>query len=175
MLLQDITVIKRRSLDWEDIIRQECSDFLYETNRPLFKELNATDVFKRVKNRHQQKLPDAYAQVLSEAISRPGEHFNLERSVITTSQLSSHYVFPINGYKYVYFPYSNNLKEHFDFVTNATSVELATELASMTHRRMDLHEALNSNIQCAVYNISHYYAVSTALIEYDELYERLIA
>lgn len=169
------------------LIKLECSHFLRESaGHPLFKSLPDTynDVHK-VKVR-MQKRKDQISEAFNQAFK---SHFhNIRQRAIyayaseqpLSESTEQFYVFPINGYKFLYSKQVSNssadykqvidtLFENIDDINNATS--LVTDLLHLTYTDQNLVEGLIADSEIIMYGIPYYYAVRTSAIsDYTKIF-----
>jgi hypothetical protein len=161
-------------------ISQECSEFLEQSRGlPLIKPLPRNgDGFRRVKVRKRKTdnpvystLNTAfsdYAQLAQRAIfveTKP----NLEPSDM---MLESFYIFPINGFKFLYCPQvkssTKQYQESFDRMLNVLSEDAAKNLLSDVLKRTyisdRLHEGINGECELIIYDIPYFYAVRKSIV-----------
>lgn len=164
-------------------IKRECSQFLNEAaGFPLLKSLPESYFnFHKVKVRLQKKR-DSVTEVFERAFGQ--EFVNLrQRAVFAYSSVvdvpSAHdlfYVFPINGYKFLYGKevansgrdyqtIIDNLVEQLDSPVEATNI--VSELLRYTYCSDNLVEAINSGSEIILYGIPYYYAIrATTVADY---------
>lgn len=171
MHLRDI--INEQPTDFS-IIQADCAQYLCESQQHMtYRMLPRTysDV-QRVKVR-QQKRTDFVTQVFNEAFS--DVHNLRQRSVIAQSYqptpTETHepfYVFPLNGYKYVYSKEvkdsSSEYKHMIDvMIEQLNNDDVATEIISdvvkYTYTNAMLSEGMRAGAEIIFYNIPSYYAV----------------
>lgn len=165
--------LKNNSFDL-DIIKH-CSTFLRESEgKPLFKVLDYDEPAKKVKIRFK-KRNDEYALARETAF----RYRNFDERVLetlTTKPLigKAFYVFPINGYKFIYNTSSDaNLVESCKIVGERLGVDGVSEVLQYTYKNENLIGGLTNAKKVLFYNIPFYYIVE-ASISYKKLYERLI-
>jgi hypothetical protein len=167
-------------------IKTHCSQFLTESARlPLVKTLPTTYYnFHKVKIR-LQKRKDEVSDVFERAF---GEQFsNLRQRAVfaypnlppVTEGTDLFYVFPVNGYKFLYSKEvtnsSNDYKRVIDtlfeqFEDPSTASDIVTDLLKYTYSSTLLHEGIVSDSEIILYGIPFYYAVRTsACQDYNSL------
>lgn len=171
------------------LIRQECSSFLIETDKhPVFKLLPTSyGDLQKVKVR-QHKKHSGIAEVFNKAFK---EYSNLtQRAVFTygsmpelTNENEPFYVFPINGYKYLYSKEVTNSKYDYQTVlstlseqiqNNEEAVEIMIDLLKYTYLKSHLREGIKNNSEIIFYNIPYYYAIRVkSVINYENLIHKL--
>jgi len=170
-----------------------CSDFLTESNRqPLLKNLQSTyGNFSKVKVRFRRgntSTPQKFTRTIEQALDvrklwaravfAYGEKTFIKES---NENIEQYYIFPINGFKYIYSKevinsgtiYQNALNtliEQFDRMGGEQkAIDIVKDLVKYTYVNEDLGEGISAGAEVLIYNISHYYAVNTKLIEYKKL------
>lgn len=168
------------------IIKAECSQFLRESEgHPLYKTLPSTHVnFNKIKVR-LQKRRDHVSDVFERAFG--SEFANIrQRSIfayptgpVLAENTDQYYVFPANGYRFLYSKEVTNsssdyrhvvdtLFEQFDDTTQASIV--IADLLKFTYSSSNLLEGLSANSEVILYGIPYYYAIKTsACADYSAL------
>ena len=150
------------------MIRTKCSSFISESNSlPIFKRLDFTyGTSSKVKVRHSQTF--ATNKVLDEAFAS-----SIENTIvpITTQALDYvtasdewYYVFPTNGYKFLFSKYIPDYRYHIATM-EARSVDRSLIVDSVresyTHNEQ-LSEGIGSSIEILLYGLQSFYVVSCA-------------
>lgn len=161
-----------------DVIREECSIFLNESkNIPLIKSLNIGDKnVRKVKVRIKKKnvnndivesfnnaFSTTYNNIYGRAIFCNGKHKQLKKNDMDEEV----YVFPINGFKFLYNP---NVEYHMEYEKTLKTLEenmseldpdrLLTEMIEYSYASgANLDTALLSDKEIIIYNIPYFYAV----------------
>lgn len=159
-------------------IKAECSQFLQETaGAPLLKALPlGYDNFHKVKVR-LQKRRDSVTDVFERAFG--AEFSNLRQRAVfaypsppqLSEQTDAFYVFPVNGYKYLYSKEVTNsssdycrvvdtLFEQFDDESQAS--EIVADLLKYTYAATNLREGIEADAEIILYGIPYYYAVKVS-------------
>lgn len=182
MLIEDV-LGKSRCLSSREaqIITQQCSQYLQESaNLPLLKALPVSYAnFQKVKVR-LQKHKDPINEVFDKAFGK--EFYNLRQRAIFANGTSCElregfeefYVFPTNGYKFLYSKVVSNsstdyrhvidtLVESFDDQSQAT--EIITDLLKMSYSTQHLSEGIESGSEVIFYGIPFYYAIRTSAVD----------
>ena len=168
---------------------QHCSQFLEESDGlPLFKMLPSTysDLHKvKVRQKKQQDLDIVFNEAFRQY---PGLR---QRAVFAQPFGSFHalgenqdpfFVFPVNGYKYMWSTEIDNSYEEYQTVFEAivkgvgaeSGADVITDMLKFTYTDEDLVEGINSNSEIIFYNIPHYYAVRTTQVEAGDHYLDLL-
>ena len=163
-------------------IEKECSEFLSASKGfPLLKNLPVDNHgFRKVKVRKKKKKQNELLNAFNETFN---SHADLmERSVFSHSILSfdpansdglePFYIFPIDGYKFMYAYNVSNTTEAYR-ETLSTLVENYGEKGIKTFKEVlryqysfdNLVEALTSNSEIIIYDIPYYYALRCSLVE----------
>ena len=171
------------------ILKTNCSQFIEESiGNPLFKSLPTSyGNFHRVKARLQKRKNE-----LTEVYNKAFNHTNIRQRAVFAyaspppiiEDTDSFYVFPINGYKFLYCKEvidSNSdykrvvdtLFEQFNDTSKAT--EIITDLLKYTYLTENLHEGIVAKAEIILYNIPKYYAVRVnPNQEYSEILAQII-
>ena len=170
-----------------DVIRREirdnCSQFLNETNAtPVYRLLPTTyGPFKRVKVRFQKKK-DAISNVFENAFGTDGTLVGVrERAVIVSAEqpaafdntIEPYYIFPVDGYQYMFSTRVKNSTDDFEYVVNTLIHQfdinegtiLASDLIKYSYKNTNLSEGLYSKSEIIFHNIPCFYAVQASLIQ----------
>lgn len=167
---------------------QQCSQFLEESEAyPLFKMLPATyNDLQKVKVR-QKKEQDLDA-VFNEAFKH---HPGLRQRAIFAQPAKSFralgesqdpfFVFPIDGYKYMWSSEIENSHDEYQTVFEAIvsgigdkSGEVISDMLKFTYTDDRLVEGITDGSEIIFYNIPYYYAVRTSMNEAGEHYSSLL-
>jgi len=171
-----------------DNIRTECSDYLSEMSvYPALKAFNDHGRYiRKVKVRHK-KNPTGFIRVIGDALQKEHQDIHV-RCVIANGPHGSvpgkktHYIFPRNGFKFLFNPRVNNHEEYRDSYVKLLKLDLKYTLEMMedsieyayTGDDTSLSNALKSRKEIIFYNMPYYYSVSTEKYPcYNELIELL--
>jgi len=168
--------------DLTKLIKQ-CSQFIEESdNQCLLKSLphQYNDVHKvKVRKRKTQTFDDTFNEAFN-------HHYELrQRSIFANGQQSfvlegnktdTFYVFPIDGYKFMYCNEVQNSTIEYQQVFSSIvdgfgpnkGNEVITEMLKFTYIHDKLNEGISIGSEIIFYNIPYYYAVR-ADMEYDSL------
>lgn len=179
----------RESREQEElrILKTRCSQFLEDSNSlPLLKNLPETyGDFHKVKVR-KRKGEDDFTETFNEAFEE--EHTDLWQRAVFANGLTSFepedgdfetfFIFPINGYKYMYCAEVENssqeYKQVFDNIFEEFGSEkgqdVITDLLRFTYVQEELDKGIETGAEIVIYNIPFYYAIRTSSIgDYDAL------
>lgn len=81
----------------------------------------------------------------------------------STSDMESFYIFPINGFKFLYNPVVSDSTE--DYTNMGLSGDLITDLLQMSYQTGTLSEAMKSKCEIIFYGIPYYYALRRSIVE----------
>jgi hypothetical protein len=163
-------------------IQTECSEFLSESiGHPLIKNLPKNkEAFRKVKVRKKKQteiittvfnetFEDDHSEILQRSIFAHGS------SAFTPSddeQLEPFYIFPIDGYRYMYaanvLSTTENYRATLDLLLETlgdTAIETFQEVLKYHYRHDKLYEALTGNSEIIIYDIPYYYAIRRSIIE----------
>lgn len=161
---------------------QQCSQFLEEAGvNPLFKNLprQYSDFHKvKVRKKKSKGVDDIFNEAFDyhalrqRAVIANGIHSFLSEGI----GLDPFYVFPIDGYKFIYSEQvqdsSAEYEDVFDSIVEgfgqAKGNEVITEMLQFTYTNENLSDGIERGSEIILYNIPYYYAVR-ADIDYDEL------
>lgn len=160
-------------------IAQECGLFLIESQgKPIVKSLpKHADGYRKVKVR-KKKAKDEFTTKFNESFFTEFNDIR-NRAVFVnghqpqTEETELFYVFPIDGYRFMYSPAVFNstelYKDTFDKLINTAGknngMEIFTEMLQLTYTYDNLPAAIDSGCEIIIYDISHYYAVRKSLID----------
>jgi len=167
-------------------IKNECSQFLNESaGLPVFRALpRAYDDFQRVKVRHQKRY-DSVSEAFNTAFQNE-THNIVPRGIFTQSVMMKRsaetepfYVFPIDGYKFIYSKGVQNSNINFRQVFETLNrnvddaFDITTDLIKYTYTKKNLVEGITSDSEIIFYGIPHFYAVRVSAIDsYNKLINR---
>jgi len=159
-------------------IKKECSDFLSITS--VYPALKAFDdhgkYFRKVKVRHKKK-PVGFIRIIGDALQK--EHRNIHmRSVVVNGPhsekdgMKTHYIFPKNGFKFLFNPRINDHEEYrysytkllgLDLVDKGKALEMMEDSIeyAYTSDNTSLNDALKSKKEIIFYGMQYYYTVSS--------------
>lgn len=168
-----------------DTIKRECSLFLHEAKgQPLMKQLPSTSFnFQKVKVRLQKRrdqVSDVFEQAFGEQFPKLRQRavYAYPRVLAETPGHDLFYVFPINGYKYLYNKEVQNSSTDYQPVLETLlqqldtqeASEIASELLKYSYVNHTLSEAFASGAEVIFYSIPYYYAVrASACGSYESL------
>lgn len=172
-----------RQDDQYDILRTECSQFISETDAlPVYRSLSSSYAdLQRVKVRHHKK-PSQLTTAFNKAFVNE-THNIIPRGVFTQSVLTESnlahepfYVFPINGYNFLYSKGVQNSNVDLNHAMSVLAenaidaVEVASDLIRYTYTNKNLVEGINAGSEIIFYNIPYFYAVRvSAVSDYHSL------
>ena len=185
MLFNDLIPLPPNPALIKQIVKLECCDFIHESyGLPLYKSLQSTygDI-KLVKVRFQKQrdvTSDIFEHVFGE--SKPGGF--KERSVIAypihpppRDGYEVFYVFPTNGYKFIYSPMIKDSMSDLGGVVNTLMTQLdevetaslAGDLLKYSYQSSNLVEGMLNNSEIIIHNISNFFVVRATHISYQSL------
>lgn len=184
MLINDVLY----STDYSQFapIGENCHQFFEESGGfPMVKLLpKSYNDFRKVKIRKRNRN-GSFVDSFNEAFEHEMHHLR-ERSLFANGDIHLNadktsepfYVFPIDGYDFIYSKdvtnssenYSSVFNEIFDQLGEATGERVFTELLKFNYTSTNLHEGLEVGSEIIVYGIPYYYAIrKTAINDYDNL------
>lgn len=168
-------------------IAYECSEFLLESHgQPLLKNLPKNrDGFSKVKVRHQ-KTTNTFTESFNGAFSKERPNL-LQRSVLAQGAdafvpssdptLEPFYVFPVDGYRYMYNPVASTKDYSETFNTLRTNLgesasDILKELLKYDYVFDNLSEGIANGSEIIVYGIPYYFALRKSLVDdYEEFFK----
>ncbi len=167
-------------------INEECSQFIHESaGFPVYRALpQSYNSFHKVKVRTHRRSDD-----VSEAFNSAFKnefHNIVPRSIFTQPSITESYsntepfyVFPINGYKFIYSKGVQNSNENFRSVLNTLkenvngAFEMTADLIKYSYVKNNLVEGITSDSEIIFYGIPYFYAVRVADVpSYTKLINR---
>jgi len=164
------------------VLQKHCSDFFAESNGlPLFKNLSEScPDFHRVKVRHAKKN-NAFSTSLNIAFESERKQFS-QRAIFASGQLTlnenSFYIFPINGYHFLYntavTETDTNHLQAFDSICERfgekAGSELIADVLKFSYTPQNLKEGLERGSEIILYGIPYFYAIRTSSVnDYDDV------
>jgi hypothetical protein len=169
-------------------IRQECAQFLRESNNlPLLKNLSRdNEGFKKVKAR-RRNAHEIFVEAFNASFST---HKNLfQRAVVANgeasftpsadSKLEPFYIFPIDGYRFLYNPVVNNsIKQYNEDIEKmlhtvsdkSVAIDMFSAVIKNSYISKDLPNGIRIGAEIIIYDIPYFYAIRKSLIDdYSEL------
>lgn len=149
-------------------IRNNCSEFLRESKGyPVYKQLYGQyGVCSKVKVRHRSD------PILEQFFSHTIDSKTVVETLSYPKESGLNYwIFPINGYRYVYNTNTVDYKTTINTIIEMTAdVDVVHDLISDLYVQANLVEGLQTNTEILWYKISHFYAVDCSMFEdYNEL------
>lgn len=176
MLVADVLRPSRREWAPLDVIRSSCSHFIESTEgRPLYRNLSASygDVH-RVKVR-AKKHTSYVGEVFNKAFRDSYQNISQRAIYAQPHMIHEHqdsvepfYIFPINGFKFIYSTEVNESSEKFqqvlDVISNSVNNEnvasdLVSELLQFSYTSKSLTEGIKAGSEIIIYGIPYFYAV----------------
>lgn len=189
MKLDDL-LLSHKEYSLIDIITEQCSQFIYQSEgRSLLKNLpeNYND-FHRVKVRKRKgdsvssqfnKAFDYY-QLRQRAVFANGER-SLEES---EKGFEPFYIFPINGYKYLYsrkvqnsnLDYRKSFNSILETMGDKRGASVINDMLQFSYiDNEELSEGIDSGAEVIIYNIPYFYALRVStLTNYEDFYTTLV-
>ena len=162
-------------------ITNECSQFLNQSHGlPLLKNLSVGNVgIRKVKLRKKKKGNDI-THAFNETFSDHSElmqramfaHGMNSFSPSYENGLEPFYVFPIDGYKFMYAENVDNTTESYKDTLNKlvetygdNGIKTFKEILKYQYNNDNLYDGMSSNAEIILYGIPYYYAIRCSLIE----------
>lgn len=161
---------------------KECSQFLaLSDGNPLIKNLPIhSDGFRKVKVRKKKNLKEDFIELFNEVFEDHDDLYQraifASNQVIVTNpseQLEPFFIFPIDGFKFVYAENvsntSNAYKEVFDKLMqnldNDQGIEIFLDVLRFNYKKDDLAYGIKSGAEIIIYGIPYYYAIRKSIID----------
>lgn len=134
------------------------------------------DGFRKVKVR-KKKVKDLFEEQFNKSFfTEFNEIRNRAVFVNGTQPVSSDtelfYVFPINGYRFMYSPTVHDstelYKDTFDKLIRSvgdTGMDIFKEMLQLSYTYEDLQYGINQGCEVIIYDIPYYYAIRTSLVD----------
>jgi hypothetical protein len=162
-------------------LQAECSDFLRESNGALLlKSLPKTyDGFRKVKVR-KKNLNEVFVEAFNKSFTNHNNLFqraifaNGETSFVARGEVTEpFYIFPINGYQYIYNPIVTNAfqqyKSDVDYllkkISRAAAIDMFAKVIKRSYVDTDLPTGINSGAEVIIYDVPYYYAIRKSLLD----------
>lgn len=186
MLLKTILTSNNKSNPYIDI-RNECSEFVsLSEGLPVFKNLSKTyDDVQRVKVRHRKttdKISKTFNEAFEETLPKLSQRAIFANGVSSFAPSSNHdtfYIFPTNGFKFLYSIEVENssldYKAVFDSVLETfngdieKTTAMVAEVIRYTYTNEHLNEGIENGSEIIFLDVPYYYAVRCSTIDYEEL------
>lgn len=159
-------------------INQECSTFLLESGgKPLVKSLpKHADGFRKVKVR-KKKIKEPFEKQFNESFFSEFSEIR-HRAVFvngkqrTEDDMEPFYVFPINGYRFMYSEAVSDstelYKTTFDKLIESageTGIDIFKDILQMSYTYDNLEHAITTGCEIILYDIPYYYAIRMSLVD----------
>lgn len=185
MLVRDILEHDSFNSTVRQALQADCSTFLRESQGlPLFRQLPTSYAdFHRVKVRLQKRKDDV-SDVFERAFGQ--EYTNIRQRAVfahtspspVMEQVEPFYVFPINGYRFLYSKEVTNSDSDYRNVIDKLVAELGnlheatdivTDLLKYTYSTSNLFEGMAAGAEMIFYGIPYYYAVRAKVCDYKDI------
>jgi len=171
------------------LLKEHCSQFLQEARTcPLYKPLPIDyNDFQKVKVRQRKQdgvLQTALTQAFEHEYSKLASRavFAYAHPIEGEVLQETFYIFPINGYKYIYSKQVKNsaidYKKAIETLVNefdgSKAIDFITDSIKYTYTRENLMEAIQSQSEIIVYDVPYFFAVrQRTMPEYGKLLEMI--
>lgn len=160
------------------LLKRNCAQFFAESNaNPLLKNLPmSVDPFHKVKVRKRKGETSDFTETFNEAFET--QHPGLRQRAIfangaasfqpTYEQTEPFYIFPIDGYKFMYsrevsnsgHEYKQVFETLFEQFGEEKGNEVLTDLLRFTYTSKNLYEGIESGSEIIIYGIPYFYTYS---------------
>ena len=170
-------------------IKTECSEFINDSRGiPMYKMLPShREPFIKVKARHKKPKDLPLADAFNNAFSNIYPNIFYRSIFCNTKEdningLEKYYVFPINGYKFLYCNSVKNTTEAYksamlgvlDIMVENEAISLLSTVLADDYINHDLHKALEKEYEVIVYNIPYFYAIKCSFFKEKDDYNLII-
>jgi hypothetical protein len=159
-----------------DILKEECSEFFeLSNNLPLFRVLNKKALgLERVKIRHKKIQQNPTIKALDVVFGHTDICARTLFAYGKPPENGKHlyYVFPKNGFKYIYPVKAPNLSKVVEISNDIINDENLSEIfVKYSYSDKNLLNGIIAGSEIMIYNISDFYAISVDVVDYSELME----
>lgn len=186
MRLNDL-IISDNTADGLHCIKEQCEHFFEQAgSSPLFKNLPASyaDVQKvKIRKRKQHAKMDSTFNLAFER-----EHYDIRQRAMfangvkslieSTEDTEPFFVFPIDGYQYIYCPDVQNSSDEYKQVFGMMyetfgekkGNDVAVDMLRFTYKQNKLMEGIDIGAEIIIYDIPYYYAARQSMFNsYDDI------
>lgn len=170
-------------------IKTECSEFIRDSKGlPLYKMLPSNrEPFIKVKARHRKSKNQPLATAFNNAFADvyPNIYYRsifCNTNETNTNDLERYYIFPINGYKFLYCNSVKNTSEAYkaamlgvlDIMVENEAISLLSTVLADDYVDDNLHVALEKECEVIIYNIPYFYAIKCSFFIEKNDYNSII-
>jgi len=172
MKITEILVTENAPPHYINIIKQQCFQFLEESyGFPLYKSLPSTyQDFQKVKVRYKKQnsiIGETFNSAFDSQISQRAVFANGGKTFHRNEGENSFYIFPINGYRYLYSSEVENSNLDYQAVFDSLcekfdtqkTMDIVTEMMRYTYTDNNLSEGISNGCEIILFDIPYYYAV----------------
>lgn len=167
-----------------ELIKSKCNQFIKESGgHPIVKNLpNTYENFQKVKVRkrkHSNVFSNTFNGAFSDELKNLRERAVFVNGFITIEEnLDPFYIFPVNGYSYLYSKevenstknYKHVFESIFEQLGEESAKDVFTDLLRFTYLSEDLAIGIESRAEIILYGIPYYYAIRESYVDnYNEL------
>jgi hypothetical protein len=186
MKIEDVIDDSRQQEEYK-ILNERCLQFIIESQGyPLLKNLPITyGDFQKIKVRHRnEELNELYTEAFDVRDLRRRAIFanGLTSFEPVYEELEPFYIFPINGFKFLYSKEVENSSQEYKQVFDVMyenfgsekGNEIIIDLLKFTYSSDKLHEGISNGSEIIIFNIPFYYAIrANTIISYLALVEKI--
>lgn len=171
-------------------IKSVCSQFLTDSvGSPLYRSLPTSySNFHKVKVRAKKSASSLVGQVFNKAFE--SDYTNITQRAVflhpsprfMTESTEPFYVFPINGFKFLYSKevrdsscdHDHVINTIFEEFTDGSATDIASDLLKLSYTGTNLIEGISADAEIVVYGIPYFYAIRTSIYpDYQRLLSRI--
>ena len=159
-------------------ITTTCSDFISESNPPLYRVLpKRGEGFRKIKIRRKARHTHQFEQYFDDAFGSQYKDMRLRSLIAHTREPQNvaedneiFYVFPPNGYKLLFAHHIENFDEYISSLGNMlnrhseSASDLLKRVFEFTYQRGSITEAAETGADVMIFDIQSYYAIRKSLI-----------
>lgn len=177
------------------IVGEKCREFLEESaRRPLLKNLSTQygDFHKvKVRKRKSVERERLFTETFNEAFTDINYDMR-QRAIfangpqsfapVVTEELEPFYIFPIDGYKFLYSREVKNSTQDYKHVLDIIMEEFGedrgnevmSDLLKFSYTSENLSEGIDAGAEIVIYNIPYFYAIRASTVnDYEELLDNI--
>ena len=174
-------------------LKEQCSDFLQQSdNQPLLKSLPTQyNDFHKIKVRKRKFKQNTFTETFNDAFQ--SKWFSIRERAVFANGIKSYnsqhvynqddfYIFPIDGFKYIYSPEVQNSTQDYESVFDSIFEEFGSingnaiiaDLLKFTYVSTNLNEGIEQGAEIIIYNIPYFFAIRCSQFnDYNEIIDKL--
>ena len=179
MRINEVLVTQIKESQHIQLIKQECSQFIEEScGSPLLKSLpNTYQNFQKVKVRHKKQktvIGESFNNAFDVQFHKRAIFANGEKSFHLNENDDKFYIFPKDGYRYLYSTEVENSNLDYQLVFDSLcenfnaqkTIDIVTDMLRYNYIDNNLKEGISNGSEIILFDIPFYYAIR-ADIDYN--------